>query len=123
MKIQRPIILIGPPEVNFDAKDLKEAILWYADSPVFQIKHVFLYGYYYAISIKGKKLHIHRLLMAYWLQRKLKTKEYVHHKDENKFNNLKDNLQLMAASLHQSITNKGRTYYARRSAENKLNAR
>lgn len=110
MKIlaQKTIEFNSPVEVLFDKVDLRKAILWYSDKPVARLKHVYLHGRYYAVSIYEQKIHIHRLLMMYWLQRDLEPGEYVHHKNGNKFNNLKENLEVMAASIHQSITNKGR---------------
>lgn len=107
---QKPIEFNSLAECLFDAKELRKAILWYSRKPVARLKHIFLYGKYYAVSIYDQKIHIHRLLMMYWLQRDLERDEYVHHKNGNRFNNLKENLELMSASLHQSITNKGRKH-------------
>lgn len=110
MKIlgQKSISFNSPVEVLFDSEDLKKAIKWYSDKPVARLKHVYLHGRYYAVSIYEQKIHIHRLLMMYWLKRDLESNEYVHHKNGNRFNNLKENLEVMSASQHQSITNKGR---------------
>ena len=106
---QKPIAFNSPIEVLYDVASLKNAILWYANGrPVAGLKHVFLYGKYYAVSIYDQKIHIHRLLMMYWLRRELQTNEYVHHINGNKFNNMRENLEVMPASLHQSLTNKGR---------------
>lgn len=110
MKItaQKHIEFNSPIEVLYDPSELRKAILWYTDKPTARLKHVFLYGKYYAVSIYDQKIHIHRLLMMYWIKRELQTNEYVHHKNENKFNNHKYNLEILPASVHQSITNKGR---------------
>lgn len=108
LKRQKPIQFNSPVEVLYDVEELKRAILWYSEKPVLGLKKVFLYGRYYAVSIYDQKIHIHRLMMMYWLKRDLEHDEYVHHKNGNKFNNMKENLELMSASLHQSITNKGR---------------
>lgn len=110
MKIttQKRIEFNSPVEVLYDPSELRKAILWYTNKPTARLKHVFLYGKYYAVSIYDQKIHIHRLLMMYWLKRELQTNEYVHHKNENKFNNRKENLEVLPASVHQSITNKGR---------------
>ena len=106
---QKPIEFNSPAEVLFDREELKKAILWYSkDKPVARLKHIFLHGRYYAVSIYDQKIHIHRLLMMYWLQRDLQRNEYVHHKNGNKFNNHRDNLELMLGSDHQRLTNKGR---------------
>ena len=120
---QKPLQFNSPADVLFDAAELKVAILWYSSKPVARLKHIFLYGRYYAVSIYEEKLHIHRLLMTYWLKRDLEPTEYVHHKNGNKFNNLRENLELLPASLHQSVTNKGRkqsaTHIAKRTASMK----
>lgn len=96
-----------------DLHDLSRAILWYVKTfylkPLSSLKTIFTYGKYPAISIHGKKIHIHRLLMMYWLQRELATEEDVHHKDENKKNALRDNLELTHETKHLSHHNKGRT--------------
>lgn len=105
---QKRIEFNSPVEVLYDPAELRKAILWYTDRPVARLKHVFLYGKYYAVSIYDQKIHIHRLLMMFWLKRELQTNEYVHHKNENKFNNHRDNLEVLPAAVHQSITNKGR---------------
>lgn len=110
MKIlnQKPIEFNSPAEVLYDVGDLKRAIEWYSNKPVARLKHIFLYGKYYAVSIYEQKIHVHRLLMMYWLRRDLEIDEYVHHKNGNRYNNLKENLEIMSASSHQSLTNKGR---------------
>lgn len=105
---QKPIEFNSPVEVIFEREELKKAIKWYATKPVARLKHVFLFGRYYAVSVYGEKIHIHRLLVMFWENRDLERDEYVHHKDGNRFNNLRENLEIMPASLHQSITNKGR---------------
>lgn len=108
VNFQNPIDFNSPAECLFDREDLKKAITWYSSKPVCRLKHVFLHGRYYAVSIYDQKIHIHRLLMMYWLKRDLGRFEYVHHKNGNRFNNHKDNLELMLDFQHQSITNKGR---------------
>lgn len=106
---QKQIEFNSPAEVLFDLEDLKKAIIWYANGkPVCRLKHVYLHGRYYAVSIYEKKIHIHRLLMMYWLKSDLQRNEYVNHINGNKFNNLKENLEVLSASIHQRITNKGR---------------
>lgn len=108
IKRQKPIHFNSVVSVLFDENELRKAILWYSNKPVAPLKHVYLYGRYYAVSIYEEKIHIHRLLMMYWLKRDLQSNEYVHHKNGNRFNNLKENLEVLSASVHQSITNKGR---------------
>lgn len=89
-------------------RTLKEAILWYSDKPVARRKKVFMHGRYFAVSMQGKKIHVHRLVMMYKLKRKLLRGEYVHHKNGDTRDNKLSNLKVMTASKHQSITNKGR---------------
>lgn len=110
VNFQKPIEFNSPADCIFNRKDLANAIYWYSNKPVCRLKHIFLHGKYYAVSIYDQKIHIHRLLMMYWLKRHLISYEYVHHKDGNKFNNHKENLEVIFASLHQSITNKGRKH-------------
>lgn len=108
IKEQKPIIIKNQCNAIFDEEELKRAILWYSDRPVSRIKTVYMYGQYPAVSIYFQKIHIHRLLMMYWLQRDLNRDEYIHHKDGNKLNATKENLELIDASIHQSLHNKGR---------------
>lgn len=108
IKRQKKIEFNSPHEVIFDKKELKKAILWYTTKPVARLKHVYLWGKYYAVSIYDEKIHIHRLLMMYWLQTDLQSNEYVHHINSNRFDNRRENLEVMLASIHQSKINKGR---------------
>lgn len=110
IKKQKPISFNSSVEVLFDKEDLKKAIIWYSQKPVAQLKHVYLHKKYYTVSIYEEKIHIHRLLMMFWMQRDLEPTEYVHHKNGNRFNNLKENLEILPASIHQSMTNKGRKF-------------
>ena len=107
---QKPIEFNSPHEVLFDRDDLKKAILWYSDKPVCRLKHVYLHGKYYAVSIYENKIHIHRLLMMYWEKRDLQRNEHVHHINGNKFNNLRKNLKIVDESEHISLHNKGRKF-------------
>jgi hypothetical protein len=104
---QKPIEFNSPADLLFNREDLKLAILWYSKKPVARLKHVYLHGNYYAVSIYDEKIHIHRLLMMFWLKRGLERDEYVHHKNGNKLNNLKENLEIMSASDHQKLTKSG----------------
>lgn len=104
---QKRIEFNSPGEVLYDADELRKAILWYSDKPVCKLKHVYLHGRYYAVSIYEQKIHIHRLLMMYWLQRDLETIEHVHHINGNRFNNLRENLEVIFAPLHISQHQKG----------------
>ena len=105
---QKEIILINKCNCNVDKAELKNAILWYAKNPVIQRKTIYLHGKYPAVSIYKEKLHIHRLLMSYWLKRKLTIDEYVHHKDGDKLNATNVNLEIIRNSVHQSNHNKNK---------------
>ena len=93
-----------------DYKELEKAIIWYSDKPVARLRKIYMLGNYPAISVYHEKIHVHRLLMMYWERRKLKREEYVHHKDENKLNALRDNLVIMPESEHQRLHTKGRNF-------------
>ena len=56
-------------------------------------------GYKY-IRLPSREIAEHRLLMEQKLGRKLKTEEHVHHIDEDKTNNILDNLTIMSRSDH-----------------------
>jgi len=108
VKEQKPITIINKCNCIVNEDELKKAILWFTKKPVSSVKTIYLYGKYPAVSIYEKKIHIHRLLMMYWLQRDLDFSEYVHHKDGNPLNNEKENLEIIPASKHQSLHNKGK---------------
>ncbi|SDX04938.1 hypothetical protein SAMN05518848_104192 [Paenibacillus sp. PDC88] len=110
VKFQRPIEIINNCQAIYDEDELKEAIIWYSSRPVTRIKTVYMHGEYPAVSIHEQKIHIHRLLMMYWEKRQLDTKEFVHHKNENKLCALRENLELMSSSIHQSHHSKGRIF-------------
>lgn len=103
------ISLTNTCECLVDENELTRAILWYSNNRLSSTKKIFMYGNYPAVSIAKEKLHVHRLLMMYWEQRKLSPKEYVHHIDENKLNAQKNNLKILYVSDHQSHHNKGKS--------------
>lgn len=105
---QEPINFINESGCLIDIKDLEQAILWYADRPVAKTKKIFMHGEYPAVAIQKEKIHVHRLLMMYWSSRKLKSTEYVHHKNECKLDARKSNLEIMNQREHQSFHNKGK---------------
>lgn len=109
MKIlkQKPIELVNTCGAIYDERALIAAMLWFAADPMEQKKKVFMYGRYAAVAIGHHKLHIHRLLMTHKLGG-IKKGDYVHHKNENRLDNRIKNLEVMSASEHQRITNKGR---------------
>ena len=53
--------------------------------------------------IDGKQVRIHRYLMEKKVGRKLLSSELVHHKDDNKFNNDIDNLEIVTRSKHKQL--------------------
>jgi hypothetical protein len=63
---------------------------------------------YKAIKVKGKKYDEHRFLMEKYIGRKLTYNEVVHHKDENKSNNLIDNLEIISREEHSRLHMKGK---------------
>jgi len=112
VKKQKPIEFINQCNCLVDYGELKKAIIWYSDKPTARLKSIYLHGNknhsYPAVSIYEKKIHVHRLLMMYWLNRILDASEYVHHKDENTLNAFRENLQVMKAKEHPVHHLKGR---------------
>ena len=109
IKEQKEICFINDCNALVDYKELANAILWYAKSPVMSKKHIYMHGEYPAVSIIKDKIHIHRLLMMYWIGTDLPKCYFVHHIDGNKLNATKENLSLVFNSKHQSYHNKGKT--------------
>lgn len=105
---QKPIEFINDCNCLVDLKELEKAILWYTEKPVTRLKKIYLHGRYPAVSIHSQKIHVHRILMMYWKNRRLEFKEHVHHKDENRLNAHKNNLEIIEGSKHLSQHNKGR---------------
>ena len=64
-------------------------------------------GNYPAVSIHNEKVHVHRLLMTYWLKTKIPTEYSVHHINHNKLDSRKENLSLVLNSAHDSAHMKG----------------
>lgn len=108
VKLQKPIKIINQCNAQYDEQDLIKAILWYNKYPLQQIKRVYLHGLYPAISILKEKIHIHRILMMYWLGRKLMFYEHCHHIDGNKLNAIRGNMAVTMASKHLSSHNTGK---------------
>lgn len=110
IKVQKPITFKNNCDCIVDYDELEKAILWFSPRPVLSLKAIYIVAKYPAVSICSKKIHVHRLIMMYWEGRKLSTKEYVHHKDHNKLNATRGNLEVVDQSEHQSMHNKGRVF-------------
>lgn len=108
VKIQKAIKFKNICNCKVDYKELEKAILWYAENPVQSIKKIYMHGNYPAVSVGKEKVHIHRLLMSYWLNTELPTYFYVHHINENKLDARKENLTIVFMTTHQSEHNKGK---------------
>lgn len=94
-----------------DKVTLSNAVEWYAKLKgvtlhnVQRLLFVSSYGYL-CVSIGRECVRVSRLLMMYHLKRELSSKEWVHHKDENKLNNVLSNLELMSDAEHGMYHNK-----------------
>lgn len=105
---QKKIVFCNNVNCIVDLELLENACIWASQKPLVSKKAISMHGNYPSVSIYGKKWHIHRLLMSYILGRFLTSNEYVHHKNENKLDCRMNNLQVMSASNHQSMHNKGK---------------
>jgi len=108
LKIQRSIKLINDCDALYDETELINAMLWYSKKPLISVKKVSMHGEYPAVSIGKEKIHIHRLLMMYRIKTELPKGYYVHHEDQNRLNNAKENLSLVYGTTHQSNHNKNK---------------
>ena len=107
-KLQKPIYFYNACNCLVDYAVLEKANVWYSKDVVFSKRKIYLHGNYPCVSIFDEKLHVHRLILSFTLQRKLDNNEYVHHIDHNKLNCSINNLELMSVSAHQSLHNKGK---------------
>ncbi|MGQ7467909.1 HNH endonuclease [Streptococcus suis] len=108
VKIQREIVFVNDCGCICDLDELAQAIMWYQSKPSLSKKKIYLHGKYPAVSIHDKKIHIHRLLMKYWLQDDLPNGYVVHHVNGNKLDNRRINLQLISEKEHGSLHNSGK---------------
>ncbi|WP_221638797.1 hypothetical protein [Listeria grandensis] len=106
--MQKPIKFINACECIVDEKELEKAILWYQTSPTLGNKKIYLHGRYPAVSIGNIKIHIHRLLMQYWLGVRLPFHASVHHVNENKLDARKVNLAVVINTAHNSNHNRNK---------------
>lgn len=105
---QKKIEFINDCNCIVDYKELEKAIVWNQNKPTSASKHIYMHGNYPAVTINKNKIHIHRLLMNYWLNTKLPTNFFVHHINENKLDARKENLAVIFITTHQSKHNKGK---------------
>ena len=106
---QLPICFINKCGCRIDYTELEKAIFWFSDKPVVRTKSIYMYGRYPAVSIYDKKIHVHRLLLMYWLQRDLEPFESTHHKDGDILNAAKSNLLIMSQEDHVRLHLGGET--------------
>lgn len=110
VKRQEKIDFSNECECLVDYSELEKAILWYQKKPSLRRKKIYLYGHYPAVSIHNEKIHIHRLLMQYWLKTRIPFEYSVHHLNENKLDARKENLSLILNKAHNRKHNKGRIF-------------
>ncbi len=110
VKKQRPIVFTNKCGCDVNEDWLSNAMIWYAEGyPQCSKKNIFMHGRYPAVSIFGKKIHVHRLMMMHATRGRLANSVCCHHKDGDRLNARYDNLELMDASSHCSRHNKGKT--------------
>ena len=107
--LQRKIVFENACGVLVNLEDLEKAILSDFRSPFASRHKIYIHAKYPAVSMRNDKVHIHRLLAKYWYGSENIHGMYVHHKDGNKLNCLKDNLEIISISNHQSMHNVGKT--------------
>ena len=108
VKEQKKIDFTNDCNAIVDYEELENAILWYSEKPTISKKHIYMHGKYPAVSIGREKIHIHRLLMMYWLKSKIPSEFSVHHINGNRLDARKENLSVILNSAHASKHNKGK---------------
>lgn len=104
---QKPIKFNNEVNCLVDYNELEKAIIWYQEKPTASNKKIYMFGNYPAVSIHNEKIHVHRLLMTYWLKTKIPSEYSVHHINHNKLDSRKENLSLVLNSAHNSAHMKG----------------
>lgn len=108
VKEQKKISFINDCNAIVDLVELENAILWYTKRPAVSKKHIYIHGEYPAVSIGKEKIHVHRLLMMYWLNTIIPREFSVHHVNGNKLDSRKENLSVVLGTTHTSKHNKGK---------------
>ena len=104
---QKPIKFNNDVDCLVDYNELEKAIIWYQEKPTASNKKIYMFGNYPAVSIHNEKVHVHRLLMTYWLKTRIPSEYSVHHINHNKLDSRKENLSLVLNSAHNSAHMKG----------------
>ena len=111
VNVQKKINFINDCDCIVDFDELEKAILWYQKKPTRSLKKIYLHGRYPAISTHDEKIHVHRLLAKYWIKNKnLESDMHVHHKNGNRLDNRRNNLEIINGRQHLSNHNSGRTF-------------
>jgi hypothetical protein len=91
-----------------DYELLERAMLWYSDGVLKSDRVIFIHAKYPAVNIYYEKILIHRLIAMYIYKAKVCSSIHAHHKDGDKLNCSKHNIELINASAHMSHHNKGK---------------
>lgn len=95
----------GKTNLKFCSQDCSKEFMKGEKSPFYNNGTSINGAGYRLIKIGEKYIYEHRIVMEEFLNRKLKSYEIVHHKDENKLNNCIENLQLMTKKEHDRLHN------------------
>jgi len=107
--VQRRMVFDNQCDCQVDESVLEQAMLWIAERPQCSKKRIFMFGKYPAVSIHGKKYHIHRLVKMYLEKHLIASSIVVHHKDDNRLNAMPYNLEMLTDKEHGSHHNAGKT--------------
>lgn len=109
-KKQQPLTFNNKCNCIVDYDLLERAMLWYIgeSKTLMSNRVIYLHGKYPAVSIYDEKVHVHRLIAMYLKRSKIDFSIHAHHKDGNKLNSSEENIELIDASDHLSMHNKGK---------------